>query len=207
MVGNYLDHTGARPRPYCELYYWIWNMKTHCYLVFAFAFIIGLLVTVRGALADGLDMWSGEMQGLDPRIAPLFVPHKNSGNTACDANTEVFVTMGQNGTGGNTGYCIEKDQRSADYYDNARQTCAGLGKRLSEVVEFIFACVNYGGSLNNMTDDQEWAGNIPTTQSYASSFQGAFGNTVGNTGCRKAAMGVIGDYYLSAATYTFRCVH
>lgn len=143
-------------------------------------------------------MWTGEMQ------KSLFEPHKNN----CDGSTEAFVAMGRNGTGGAYGFCIEKSQRTGDYYDNARQTCAGLGKRLAEPVEWIFPCVNYGGSFNNLNDDWEWVGNIPESQSTGSGgYQGLSATVVGNGACRKAAMGVIGDYSLSTQTFTFRCVY
>lgn len=151
------------------------------------------------ALADGLDMWSGEFQ------QSLYEPHKNN----CTGASEVFIPMGKNGTGGAYGFCIEKSQRTADYYTNARQTCAGLGKRLPEPVEWVYACENYGGSLNNATDDYEWVGNLVTSQSTPGqySFQGTAGTVVGNGGCHKGGMGVIADAVLSVQTFTFRCVY
>lgn len=86
----------------------------------------------------------------------LFRPHADTCVTG-----EAFLPLGAGGTAGTTGLCVEEDERSADHWEDARQTCAALGKRLPEPSEYKIACRLAGSlGLNDMTDDDEWASNF-----------------------------------------------
>jgi hypothetical protein len=166
-------------------------MKPRLPTALVFASILFVPAFAR-AQALGTDMWSGEFAK-----DAIYQPHIND----CDSGTEAFVQMGANA---NRGFCIEKDERSSDQYQDARQTCAGLGKRLPEPVEFEFACT-YGAGLNNMTNNYEWASNLPhllvsggTTTVYAV--------VSGNGSCSKASADAVADSSGTQSTNAFRCV-
>jgi hypothetical protein len=130
----------------------------------------------------------------------LWQPHINN----C-ATTEVFVPIGQAGTSGPLGFCIEKDQRTAAEYQVARQTCLGLGKRLPEVVERTYACLNATG-LNNITGSYEWSTNFPFIILSGSS-NGLHASASGSVNCRDTAVGEVFAQNHTAETQAYRCVH
>lgn len=101
-----------------------------------------------GFPADGTDMWIAAMADLG-----TFTPHNNS----CDNVTEAFVQITSDGKG----FCIEKNERSAERWDLARHNCLQDNKRLPEPTEWRFACrdaVNL--SINDILGANEWVTNF-----------------------------------------------
>lgn len=154
------------------------------------------LFTAPLTFAEGLgaDIWTGLAKN-----EGLFTPHPNH----CDTSTFVFVAIG---AGSSYGYCIEKDQRSAATWEEARQTCATIGARLPEPGEYKYACKNPPTGLTNMTNDFEWASNYPLNIYSDSSFGGVGAAVAGGGGCTYLTFGAIGANPGSEGSAPFRCV-
>src|SRR4051812_3569587 len=119
------------------------------------AFILEISFVDHAHAQYGLDAVNKEM--ID---SGLFHPHAN----ICDTS-EGFLALGSGGTSGNTGICVEKNTRTATGWENARQICAGLGKRLPEPAEWKKACDNAGSlSLSSMGSAWEYASNFTLTR-------------------------------------------
>jgi hypothetical protein len=56
----------------------------------------------------------------------------------------------------NKKYCIETDERTADTYFNAANTCFNLNARLCTWGEWYYACQKTSLALSNMTNNFEW---------------------------------------------------
>lgn len=136
----------------------------------------------------------------------LFHPHANN----C-ASSEVFIPVGSGGTGGNTGFCIDKDETSGSgiAWEDCRQACAELGKRLPEPVEFKIACQLAPTGLVNMTNGFEWASNFSVLQGDATAGQQHMEvPVVGNGSCLYAGQGEFANASSAENTnIAYRCVH
>ncbi len=53
-------------------------------------------------------------------------------------------------------YCIERDERNADFIWNAIETCDSLGGNICSMAEWFYACENANLGLLNMTNNWEW---------------------------------------------------
>jgi hypothetical protein len=127
----------------------------------------------------------------------LFTPHANN----CDG-TEAFVAIGD----GSVGYCIEKNERSEKHWEDAKQACASLGKRLPEIFEWKFACQNASSlGLSNMTNNWEWSSNfaLPKTNG---SYTGSGAQLAGNGNCARTNWYWVGNNIGYEYSYSFRCV-
>jgi hypothetical protein len=159
------------------------------------AFIV-LSLLVRQSLCyalTGEDMWVQE-----ERNEGLFTPHINF----CDS-TEVFVAIA---TGSSRGFCIEKDERAAAAYKDARQTCVAAGKRLVEPVEWEYACENPPAGLIHMTDNWEWTGNSPSYDIGGGAANNVlYGVLMGNGGCNITEATSIATAGGSEDSRNFRC--
>lgn len=126
-----------------------------------------------------------------------FTPHANT----C-SGTEAYRTLY---SGASVGFCIEKDERAAQTWENARITCAAAGKRLPEFGEWKDVCKNASTTLSviNMINDYEWASNFAIPESAG----GVFSVYAGGAGCGSA--NAVGASYNggSEGSYTFRCAH
>lgn len=167
-------------------------MKTYAKL---FAFVC--FATAGASHAQGVgpgDMWTqyAEKTG-------LFSPHEDH----C-ATTEVFVAVG----GGVLGFCIEKGERSAVTWEDAKEVCASLGKRLPEVAEFKYACSHPPTGLTNMTGNYEWASNSSIVLNDSSVRWGVVAPVFGGSACNDAGWGWIGRVIPSAYSdsIAYRCV-
>ncbi|MFN8391630.1 MAG: hypothetical protein U0136_15180 [Bdellovibrionota bacterium] len=153
------------------------------------------------AQAAGSDMINQEMKDNG-----LFHPHINN----C-ASSEVFVPVGAGGTGGPTGFCIDKDESSGSgiAWEDCRQNCASLGKRLPEPVEFKIACQLSPTGLINMTNGFEWASNFSILEyDSASGTQHMQVPVVGNGSCLYAGVGEFANASSAENTnIAYRCVH
>lgn len=140
----------------------------------------------------------------DLKRSELFTPHANF----CDA-TEVFVQMG---TRSDRGFCIEKAERaSAQYWEEAREDCAGDMKRLPEYAEWRMACRHAFGFTNN-TADGEWVSNSSLPVYFDG--PGVYGIIVPTMGagafpCDTTSHGIVSSQVLplwAPAMHTYRCV-
>lgn len=132
----------------------------------------------------------------------LFRVHRND----CDTQTEVFVEVFTDDNNVQFGFCIEKDERTAQQWEDARDTCLSEKKRLPEPGEWKFACDTAAG-LNNMTDDGEWVSNFPLIfERPGNKVRGPIIPSAGDGSC---GQGSFGQMLLSSGTPTtweFRCV-
>lgn len=146
--------------------------------------------------AMGTDMWTLAMGRRGD-----FVIHEDD----CDSGTEAFVELLDD-----EGYCIEKSERSAALWEEARQTCFAAGKRLPEPGEWKYACGLAGGlSISNMTDDWEWASNFPipimdNSNGYVG--QGLDALVMGDGACNKGIVVEVATYGTGSASMPYRCV-
>ncbi len=146
--------------------------------------------------AQGSDFWSGTF-GRNG----LFVAHEDN----CDSLTEAFVGV----TAGGKGFCIEKSERATDQWEDARETCNSVGKRLPEPGEYKFTCKAAGTlGLSDMTDDFEWASNFTHWSIYTAggSTSGEGASAFGGGGCAKGSFGWVGNTAGTNDSFPFRCV-
>ena len=128
----------------------------------------------------------------------LFTPHSNT----CDG-TESFVALF---SGASVGFCIEKNERSAQHWEDARKTCAANGKRLPEPGEWKDACQNAGAlGLSAMVDNWEWASNF-SLPVYDGSGYGVGSAVFGDGGCGFASWAWVGGNAGAEGSNGFRCV-
>lgn len=170
-------------------------MRTLLFLLISFLVLTITAVNVYAdASSDGADMWTGFMARQD-----LFRPHDNF----CSAS-EAFVVVTPNGEG----FCIEKDERSATTWEEARNNCVAEFKRLPEPGEFKFACTRAGSlGLNNMTGNWEWSSNFATQQLMSTTLQGTMVAMWGALGCTSAALGHVGTHTTPGNnSLNYRCV-
>ena len=153
------------------------------------AFICILVGT--SAYAQERDMWT---QLADK--TGTFSPHINN----CDSS-EVYVTIG----GGILGYCIEKNYRTAAAWDDAKEACASIGKRLPEPAEWKHACKYPPTGLGGMSGHWEWTSNtaIPLD---AANYDRIVAAIMGGGGCTSGSWDVVASSNLGEASYAFRCV-
>lgn len=154
-----------------------------------------------GVAGFGTDMWTQAMSGLR-----LFTPHRDD----CNATTEVFVKVYENSNSVDFGFCIEKDQRAAQEWEDAKHACLQDGKRLPEPAEFKYACDSVSG-LNNMTDGYEWITNFGKFENYrtgssGTNYRGILIAAGGNGACYRSAFGSAMHSTITAASVAFRCV-
>ena len=130
--------------------------------------------------STGADAWISQMRRQD-----LFQAHLND----CDTSTEAFISVGAT----NRGFCIEKAERTAASWLDARETCLAAEKRLPEPAEFQSACNQAATlSLSNMTDDWEWASNFARDFAFESTYRYGVGTPrMGNPGCNRGSIGWI----------------
>lgn len=162
--------------------------------------VLSLLVSFEMALADsaanGTDMWTKAFEQWG-----LFTPHEDY----CDSSSEEFISISGSAS---RGFCIEKSERTADTWEDARDACASLKKRLPEPGEWKFACA-HGTSLSNMTDDYEWASNFLGNAEYGLSGTGYYGYgaiRIGDGNCYTASIGWMATSTSIEESLPFRCV-
>ncbi len=143
----------------------------------------------------GSDMWTSAFARKG-----MFLLHTDD----C-ATGEAFVDLATD-----MGYCIEEDERSAETWEEARQTCLENDMRLPEPAEYKYACTRRVAlSLNDMVEDWEWASNFPHgfidhSASYAPS--GLQVAKLGNGGCSKGMVGEVATLLNGELSIPFRCV-
>ncbi len=160
----------------------------------AFCPFASTAVYAQGAPSAGADMWTGAMA-----LGNLFTPHVDF----CDPATEAFVPVIFN-----LGYCIEKNERPAQQWEQARITCLQQLKRLPEVAEFQVACDSAATlGLNNMTNGLEWTSNfLISTHDFNTTAQAVM--TSGDNDCNDGSTGRVSNSGTGqpVSSLKFRCV-
>ena len=162
----------------------------------AVLFTCTLITSHCFAQSTGPDFWTEEA-----RSKALYTTHRNF----CNSSTEVFVQIGMTTT---DGFCMEINERTATTWENARQICASLGKRLPEFPEWKYACKNVSG-LNGMLDSTwEWVSNasMPAATNSIPSYM-AVQIAGGYSNCAGASWSISGNWNGSQDdSRNFRCV-
>lgn len=128
-----------------------------------------------------------------------------AGAVQSDVHSISESTQGGACVPGDLGWIIERDQREAETWANARVACLLVGMRLPEPFEWLYSCTN-GPSFGmiDMTNDWEWGSNT-TTPGRPGTNAGAMVTILGQGGCGQAdfnwAAGTVGS-----ALFTYRCV-
>jgi hypothetical protein len=160
---------------------------------FAFVFI-ALFPVLAHAQAFG-----GDNVTMELNHSGQFMPHLND----CDSSTEVFLNSG---SASNKGFCIEKNERSALAWEDARQTCVSLGKRLPEPAEWKIACKAAPAGLSDMTGNWEWASNFQTGLTDSTNHNYIVSVVVGYTNCATGNYGIVmADTGSGEGSYVYRC--
>jgi hypothetical protein len=172
-----------------------------------FLFPDGTIQTTAAAEATGASSNAGLYNN---RIVLMTPPQIYA--EVCFKDNQIFAdvhavsetTAGGNCVPGDLGFIVERNQRSALNWENARLQCLMDGMRLPEAFEWFLACegsATYG--TNNMTGDWEWASNsaIPITGT-----NGIAVNAAGNSGCSTGSWGFVGNSSNGANSWTYRCV-
>lgn len=145
----------------------------------------------------GSDMWTQTMTQLG-----LFQVHRDD----CSAETEVFIEVYTDDNTIQFGFCIEKNERAAQEWEDAKDTCLAAKKRLPEPAEWKFAC-DIGTGLNSMTNNREWASNFGKLDIWDSSnVRAVTVPAVGDGSCKKTTWGSVMNTGGSTSSHNFRCV-
>lgn len=119
----------------------------------------GLGGPVAGSLTANQGLYDNRIQNFVPPTAYTEVCF-GGGTVLADIHTMGESPVGGNCGPGDLGWIIERGERTAAIWSDARLNCLMSGMRLPEPVEYQFSCNrddDFG--LNDMTDDSEWASN------------------------------------------------
>lgn len=108
---------------------------------------------------------------------------------------------------GDVGWVIEREERVAAFWEDARADCLIDGMRLPEAFEFLFSCRRDEPlALLDMTGNFEWVSNEVSTI-LADSNQGVGVSVAGASGCSQAKFEWIArNSNAASATEAYRCV-
>jgi hypothetical protein len=156
--------------------------------------IMSFTIVLNAQAQNSKDAWTSFAEATG-----VFSPHVDH----CDS-TEVFVTLGS----GVLGYCIEKEEREAAIWVEAKQDCAEDGKRLPEPADFQYACKNPPTGLTDMNDDWEWASNTPFVKIYEGGLQALDAIVMGSGTCINGSVGVFAQTGAGGfeQSFVYRCV-
>lgn len=134
----------------------------------------------NGRQLDSLDLINGKVHVLMKKNNQFIL--MNPERQACPSG---FVQV-------NTSYCIEQDERTANFY-NAMNYCENRGARICSWSEWVFACQNRTAlGLLRMTNNWEW---VNTGQNEPTDAKG-----VGSTTCERTT-----HQAHTATTIRYRC--
>jgi hypothetical protein len=167
------------------------EIKTTARLLIAFS-LLTTSTLVAESSSKGTDMWTRVFDQWG-----LFTPHENY----CDTTEEFFSVSGTS----SRGFCMEKNERSAETWEDARDACAADRKRLPEPGEWKFAC-RTGSSLTNMSNNWEWASNFAIDAITPTGAGGASASIAGAGGCSYGSVDWINRNDGTVASNAFRCV-
>lgn len=115
-------------------------------------------------------------------------------------------TAGGDCVPGDVGWVIEREERVALFWEDARAECLLNGMRLPEPFEFMFSCRRDAQlGLLDMTGNSEWASN-EAQPTLGTSRPGLAAALIGTSGCDNGAWEWVGANPASSAARTYRCV-
>lgn len=130
--------------------------------------------------------------------------YKN-GNRLNDQHSGGETTAGGNCLPGDVGYVIEQNERSSNYWEQAKSDCLEDGMRLPEPFEYKVACVDAATlGLSSMTGNWEWSSNSALAMYDPN--RGLAATILGHSGCAYAAWDWIGYGTGAQGTTPYRCV-
>lgn len=169
----------------------------------------GTLQTTAAGTPEGYSANAGMYSN---RIAD-FIPSQPF-SEICFKNGQIFgdihatseSTAGGACVPGDLGWVIERNQRTAVFWEEARVVCLLIGMRLPEPFEFQYSCREAGDyGLNSMTGDWEWASN-GAAPIQISSTHGLGVVRAGLSSCNSAGAGWVGTSTQVSDTGAFRCL-
>ncbi len=157
-----------------------------------------------GSLTANNGMYSNRIILMTPPAAYTEICFK-SGSTYYDAHASSESTASGNCVPGDVGYIIEKNERTANFWELAKQTCLQNNMRLAEPFEWKLSCKNAATwSLVGMTGNWEWASNFSLPM-YGGSDSGVASALFGGSGCSYATWNWVGGNNGYEGSYVFRC--
>ena len=160
--------------------------------IFTTVFALLILSTTHAYAqsAMGTDKWTADMD-----FRNRFALRNFDSDPCSSSEVQVPIPIDTSSpTTGSAGLCIEKNQRSATTWEEARNACARDKKRLPEPAEFMMIC-RYASSfsgLTNMLGDLEWASNFYTLGTPdTAGFQGVVAPVMGDTNCVRAVFALV----------------
>lgn len=179
-----------------------------------FAFPDGTVQTTAASTAPGDRIGQSANQGLyDNRIVEMAPPLAYVEICFKDGDFDFDIhTNGGDGTSGGAcapgdiGWLIERDERVADTWSEARAECLMDGMRLPEPFEYQFSCVREALlALVNMTVNVEWTGNTALV-GHDNNGPALVAPAMGADGCDQGSFGRIAQTPPSgSAVGAYRC--
>lgn len=127
------------------------------------------------------------------------------GSVSTDIHSVSEPTSGGACVPGDLGWIIERDDRTATTWEDARVECLVQGMRLPEPFEYIYSCDNSGSfGLNDMADAWKWASNTALPGVGGSSYVGV--SVIGNGSCRHGSVSSVARSDGAFETLEFRCL-
>jgi hypothetical protein len=117
------------------------------------------------------------------------------------------ATSGGNCEPGDTGWIIERFERTSAIWTLAKAECLKDGLRLSEPFEWQFACIDAASlAIDSMTGAWEWTSNSSIGQSLVfGSVSSVATSIMGLSGCNYAAHAAVGRSDGVQPSHPFRC--
>ncbi len=129
------------------------------------------------------------------------------GQVLVDIHAVSESTAGGDCLPGDLGWVIERNQRSAALWVNARVVCLLEGMRLPEPFEWFYSCNNAPAfGLNNMVGDWEWSSNTARPIVSAGGTAGVAVAAAGRSGCGYASYDWLGHGNGGTGSEVFRCL-
>jgi hypothetical protein len=129
-----------------------------------------------------------------------------NGSILGDVHVSSESTAGGNCNPGDVGWVVERNERTAANWEDARVACLLEGMRLPETFEWLVSCNNANAfGLNAMTSGWEWGSNgaIPI---WVNMTAGPAVLIFGGSSCNSGTYGWAARSTGSAESFSFRCL-
>ena len=127
------------------------------------------------------------------------------GATQNDQHTAGESTAGGNCLPGDVGYVIEQQERTTEFWEQAKKTCLEDGMRLPEPFEWKVSCVDSATfGLSSMTGNWEWTSNFALPM--YNSNGGIASGIIGESSCSTATWTWVGRGDGAQVSHNYRCV-
>jgi len=167
-------------------------------------------LTAAGGATDltaNAGLYNNRIVELSPPASYTEVCFKE-GEVQFDIHTFGESTTGGSCVPGDVGWVIERDERSAQRWEDARVTCLLEGMRLPEPFEFKFSCLRDGlmGLSDIAETENEWASNTALPIINDDHLGGVGIATIGGTECKFGGYGWLALNTPFDTASPFRCV-